>query len=105
MFADKCVARDGHICDSVAEKVIDDYLSRKEIKHQRNISYPGGIYTADFKIGIKLIEYFSLSGELERYYELREIKKKLAKQYKLNLVEIYPKDLYPKNRLATILNL
>lgn len=103
MFSDNCVTNDGHTCNSIAEKIIDDFLFGKGIPHERNIPYPGGVYTADFKIGRRLIEYFGLSGELERYDQLKKIKQDIAKQQGLRLVEIYPKDLYPKNKLKGIL--
>lgn len=105
LFAKHQIAIDGHICDSLAEKIIDDYLYKKGIYHNRSIPYPEGTYTADFKIGEKLIEYFGLAGEHKRYDELRRIKQKMAKKYKLNLVEIYPKDIYPENRLNEVLEL
>ncbi|MEX2054773.1 MAG: hypothetical protein WD972_01200, partial [Candidatus Andersenbacteria bacterium] len=47
-FAKKEVARDGHVCDSFAEKIIDDWLSGHHITHQRNVRYPGTKMTADF---------------------------------------------------------
>lgn len=56
-----------HFCDSIAEKLIDDYLFEKDINHTRNIPYPEGTYTADFKIGTKLIDFFGLAGEHKRY--------------------------------------
>lgn len=102
LFADHQIANDGHICHSIAEKVIDDYLFEKGIAHERNTPYPEGEYSADFKIGIKWFEYFGLAGEHKRYDELKKIKQKMAKRYKLNLIEIYPKDLYPRNRLEAI---
>lgn len=102
MFADNCVAHDGHFCNSIAEKTIDDYLYEKGIEHERSISYPEGSYTADFRIGNKLIEYFGLAGEHKRYDELRRIKQKIAKSYRLNLIEIYPQDLYPFCKLDNI---
>lgn len=105
LFAKHQVAKDGHTCDSLAEKIIDDYLFEKGILHERTIPYPGGIYNADFKIGNRLIEYFGLTGEHKRYDELRMIKQKIAKDLKLELIEIYPKDLYPLNKLEIVLNL
>jgi|SRR3989344_1422566 len=102
LFAEHQIANDGHVCDSIAEKIIDDYLSEKSIVHERNISYPEGDYSVDFRIGLKWVEYFGLAGEHKRYDELRKIKLELAEKYKLSLVEIYPKDLYPYNRLEAI---
>ncbi len=37
MFAHYQIAEDGHKCDSMAEKIIDDYLLQNNIKHERNI--------------------------------------------------------------------
>lgn len=105
MFAKKHIANDGHICDSFAEKIIDDWLYFNNIKHQRNIPYPSSPYTADFLINGKLVEFFGLSGELEEYDKNIKIKEDLAKKYKLNLVKIYPKDLFPKNRLSEIIKI
>ncbi len=99
MFAKKYIAKDGDKCDSLAEKIIDDYLSRRNIKHIRNFPYPGNEgFTVDFKIGDLWIEFFGLSGELKRYDELKERKLEIAKKNKLNLIEIYPKDLFPINK-------
>lgn len=103
MFADKCIANDGHICDSVAEKIIDDYLSERKIKHERTVPYPDGNYTFDFKIGNIYIEYFGLAGEHKRYDELRKIKQRIVKKSDLQFFEIYPKDLYPHSNLERIL--
>lgn len=99
LFANHQVAKDGHMCDSLAEKIIDDYLYEKGIIHKRNAAYPKGIYTADFKIGNKLVEYFGLAGEHKRYDELRKIKQKIARIHRLNLIEIYPQDLYSQGSL------
>lgn len=102
MFAKKQVAKDGHVCDSLAEKLIDDYLYEKGITHERNFPYPEGEYTADFKVGNQLIEYFGLAGEHQRYDELKMIKQEIARKYCLNVIEIYPRDLYPRNDLEII---
>lgn len=98
MFANRQVAKDGHECDSLAEKMIDDYLFDLGIEHERNCPYPEGDYTADFKIKEKYIEYFGLSGH-EPYDEIMETKKDIAMRHKINLLEIYPKNIYRKNGL------
>lgn len=103
LFANHQIANDGHLCDSLAEKLIDDYLCGKNIKHERCVPYPESNCTIDFKIGNTFVEYFGLAGEHKRYDQLRKMKQKMAKKYKIKLVEIYPKDLYPHNKMDSIL--
>lgn len=105
MFANHQLAKDGHVCDSLAEKLIDDYLFENNIKHESNIFYPEGQYTFDFKIENFFIEYFGLTGEHKRYDELRSVKQKIVKKFNLELIEIYPKDLYPHSKLEEIIKL
>ena len=105
MFAKKYFANDGHKCDSLAEKVIDDWLNFRKIKHERCIPYPGNAsLTADFLVGDYWIEFFGLFGEHQRYDELRLEKLKLAKKFGLKFAGIYPKDLFPENQLHAILS-
>lgn len=106
MFASRYVAKDGHWCDSLAEKVIDDWFYDKNIKHERNIKYPGNPkLTADFRTKRHWIEFFGLTGEIKEYDILIKRKRKLAKKYKLPFIAIYPKDLFPTNNLEKILRL
>lgn len=105
MFAKRYTAWDGHKCDSLAEKVIDDWLTNNKISHKRGVPYPAHkALTADFMIGKIWIEFFGLAGVLPKYDALIRQKRRLARKYKLNLIELYPKDLFPKNNLATIIN-
>ena len=105
MFAKKHIALDGHRCDSLAEMIIDNYLFRRKIKHEKNYPYPGNKgFTVDFKAGDNWIEFFGLRGELKRYDLLARRKLYLAKKYNLNLLSLYPKDLFPKGKLQEILN-
>lgn len=104
MFAKKHVANDGHKCDSLAEKIIDDWLYARKINHKINASYPGNYkLTVDFVIGDYWIEFFGLSGGHKRYDELKEKKLELVKKHKIKFVAIYPKHLFPKNMLSEIL--
>ena len=105
MFAKKYIAKDGDKCDSLAEKIIDDYLLKRGIEHIRNYPSPGHEgFTADFKVGECWIEFFGLSGQLKRYDQLKRRKIKLAKESNLNLIKIYPKDLFPVSRLDKIIS-
>ncbi|MDO8609879.1 MAG: hypothetical protein Q7R95_04985, partial [bacterium] len=69
MFAEKHVANDGHKCDSLAEKIIDDWLFARKIKHQVKVPYKHNRMTADFKIGNTYIEFFGLYGQHKKYDE------------------------------------
>lgn len=97
------VANDGHRCDSLAEKIIDDWLFKRNIKHERNIVYPNSRYTTDFVINGKFIEFFGLMGEIKEYDKHVRAKEKIALKNKIDLVKIYPKDLFPKSNLENIL--
>lgn len=104
MFANKHIARDGHRCDSLAEKIIDEWLYSKGIPHTRSVSYPEGYkLTCDFVVNNNFIEFFGLTGELREYDRLVNIKRKLSKKHKLKLIEIKPTHLFPKNKLDEVL--
>jgi hypothetical protein len=104
MFSKRQIANDGHICDSLAERIIDNWLSVKRISHERNVRYPDSPYTADFSINGKLVEFFGLAGEIKEYDEIVVIKRKICARLKIPLVEIYPRDLFPTEKLSLILN-
>jgi NurA-like 5'-3' nuclease len=90
----KYYANDGHICDSLAEKIIDDHLYSKNIKHDRSVPYyPKCRFRADFQIEDKLIEYFGLLNQLSEYDKNVSIKIELAKKLNIKLISLYPKDL------------
>lgn len=100
-FAKKYIAKDGHKCDSMAERIIDDWLFRRDIKHMRSVPYPTRKeLTVDFLVGDKWIEFFGLSGQLQKYDRLKNQKIELANRLKLNFVQIYPQDL---NKLESLL--
>jgi hypothetical protein len=105
LFANKFIAKDGHRCDSLTEKIIDDWLFKNNIEHKRNVFYPNSRYTADFKIGEKFVEFFGLKGELKQYDKNLKIKERIARENKIELIKIYPKDLFPKNRLSEIIKI
>lgn len=105
MFAKKHIAKDGHICDSLAEMIIDDWLYAKSIAHKRTIPYPGNkTLTADFVVGEYWIEFFGLYGQHRRYDELRNEKLQLVKKYNLKFIALYPANLFPKNTLDSSLS-
>jgi hypothetical protein len=102
LFANKHVAKDGHICDSVAEMIVDDWLTKNRVDHKHHVYYPNQKrFKTDFLVNGKYwIEFFGLLGEHQKYDKLREEKLKMIKTNKLFLTEIYPSDLFPKNNLV-----
>lgn len=101
MFAKHYLANDGHKCDSMAEKIVDDWLYGKKIKHRVHVPYPwNNGMKCDFLIGDTWVEIFGLEGNVARYDELKREKLELAKIHKLKLFRLTLKDVYSKNRLA-----
>jgi len=94
-------AADGHKCDSVSEILIDNWLHKNKIKHLKNVPYPNTNHIADWAINNDriFIEYFGLANDSPRYDRCITEKKLLCKEGRIKLIEIYPKDLYPKNLL------
>lgn len=94
-------ANDGHVCDSISEALIDNWLFQNQIEHERSVKYPSSNHEVDWLIKGKSIflEYFGLAKDSPRYD--RNIRKKVAlcKKEKIKLIAIYPQDLYPENKL------
>ena len=104
-FAKKHIAKDGHKCDSLSEKIIDDWLYLKSITHEIHIPYHHNNMTADLKINNIFIEFIGLQG-VSRVYDRHLMQKEnLWKEKGLQVITIYPQDLFPKNRLNEILSL
>ncbi len=95
MFANKHIARDGHQCDSLAEKIVDDWLSARKIHHNIHVPYPwhNGM-KCDFWVDGTWIEVFGLSGHNDKYDALKKKKLILVRQYKLKLISLSLKDVY-----------
>jgi len=93
-------ALDGHLCDSISELLIDNWLYQNNIPHERNAQYPGTHHKADWQIISKsqkiFIEYFGLANDSPRYDRAVKDKKELCRKHKIKLIEIYHWDLYPK---------
>lgn len=99
-FTHKYIANDKHVCDSLAEKIIDDWLFARKISHQRGVYYPNqNKFKTDFKVGNYWIEFFGLTGQLKTYDVLKKKKLELIKILRLKLIKIYPRDLFPVNLL------
>src|SRR5258706_3110457 len=106
LFSKKYIANDGHHCDSLSEKIIDDWLYARKIPHEVKVKYPwNNGMSADFKVGEFWIELFGLTGQLRSYDRLMKMKLEKAKKYKLNLISLYLSDLFPQNRLKEKLSI
>lgn len=90
-------AKDGHLCHSISEIIIDDWLFKNNIPHDREGPYPEGKYRFDFIIRGIFIEFFGLADAFDiasHYTEIMDEKRKICKKYRIPLVELYEKDLY-----------
>jgi hypothetical protein len=97
--------KDGHIAESVSEKLIDEWLLEHHIKHERSWHYPEGRYTCDFYLpDTKLwVEYFGFLDSPNSSYVDTIVKKRAqAQKYGFQLLEIYPENLYPENELSEL---
>ncbi len=89
-----CLAKDGHECRSIGEKIIDDYLFTHNINHEQEPYYPGERkFRADWKVGKYFIEFWGLKGD-EDYDKKIEDKKAIALEYQISLIEITFDDLH-----------
>lgn len=95
----KC--KDGHLADSISERIVDDWLFENGIKHERGKRYPNSRCNCDFFLsdfGV-WVEYFGLIGKTQEY-DSQIVKKQITlDQNGLILVSIFPSDLYPENNL------
>lgn len=100
MFAKHYLAKDGHKCDSMAEKIVDDWLYKGHIEHNVHVNYPwNNGMKCDFLIVNTWVEIFGLEGHLKRYDELKKEKLRLIKLHHIKLISLNLKDIYAKNTL------
>lgn len=91
-------AIDGHICNSLAEKVIDDWLFSHGVEHEKEPHYPddvrqfsGSNIRADWRVGNTFIEYFGLQS-MEEYAKKTDLKLHGCEKHGVNLLALYPGD-------------
>ncbi len=87
------VAEDGHVCLSIPERDIDDYLHRRGIKHSKEVRYPDSLMRADWELhlgrGRVFVEYFGLMSRPD-YAEKAADKRLIAQENHIELVELFP---------------
>jgi hypothetical protein len=94
------IANDGHVCLSLGEKTIDEFLYAHRVYHEKEPRYPEGNFRGDFKVGEVFIEYFGLVGNPEYDARIKE-KARICKKYGIILVAIYPLDLVYRNKIES----
>ena len=86
------IARDGHLCLSIGERLICEFLTKSHIKHTKEPHYPRdkilnprGLLRADFKVADTFIEFAGRMSNPDYALNI-ERKQKLARKYKINLM-------------------
>lgn len=100
----RVVAKDGCVCNSLAERIIDDWMHDNQIDHEKEPRYPcvvrelaGANFRADWKVGDIYIEYFGL--QTEKSYALKTSTKILLCQLSnVTLIPLFPGDEYKLDR-------
>jgi hypothetical protein len=93
------IAKDGHVCLSLGEKTIDDFLCAHGICHEKEPRYPEGNFRADFNVNGVFIEYFGLAGNPDYDAKIKE-KVRICKKHSITLVALYPQDLVSRKKLS-----
>lgn len=94
----RCIANDGHECNSLAEKNIDDWLYSHNIHHEKEPLYPYHFrlnpskLRADWKVQNSLIEFAGLMDEPDYAAKMRA-KQEIATEFGLSLILLEPKDI------------
>lgn len=102
-YARKHYTKDGHKCDSFSEFVIDNWLSQHNIPHKIHIRYPETLLTSDFLVEDIYIEFVGLEGKNMKYDQYLAKKRRFIRNHRLHVIEVKPADLFPKNKLASVL--
>jgi hypothetical protein len=86
------------VCDSLAERVVDDWLHAKGIEHEKSPAYPDAVCAnlgmrarADWRVGDSYIEYFGLMFR-DDYARRAERKISECMRCGIPLVPLYPGD-------------
>ena len=95
----RSIASDRHVCLSMGERTICEYLASNGAPHSKEPFYPkdqdlnpNGKFRADFQVGNWFVEYAGRMSVVD-YAERMKAKKRLAKTYGIQLLILEPKDL------------
>jgi hypothetical protein len=99
------LAKDGHLCLSLAEKQIDDLLYSAGIEHEREPFYPDSNLRADWLLTVGdekiFIELFGLYGE-KNYTKRMTEKLEYAKAKGIRVISFLPKDMNNLNHSFSV---
>jgi hypothetical protein len=87
------LAKDGHVCLSLVEKEIDDFLFENGINHEKEVYYPNSNYRTDWELfgtdSRTFVEYFGLMSNSD-YATKTSLKQAIAVESKINLISLFP---------------
>ncbi|GEM_PF-717675 len=104
----RSIANDGHVCNSLAERTIDDWLSAHRIQHEKEPEYPYHMYLnttkmrADWQVRDIMIEYAGLMSE-PSYAAKIKAKQELANEFHLQIIVIEPQDILDLDKKLKLL--
>lgn len=88
-----CFASDGHLCRSLAERTVDDFLAVRGIAHVPEPTYPGTRLRADWGLPDgTFVEYAGMLSDAEYRARIAE-KRQLAATAGVPLIVLIPEDL------------
>jgi hypothetical protein len=94
MIGTMVLAKDGHVCLSIPEKEVDDFLCDHNVAHDKEVRYPDCNFRCDWEVFAGrdrrvFIEYFGLMGNPD-YARRAHEKIALAGSVGIELVALYP---------------
>ena len=88
------IASDGHLCLSMGERAICEFLTKNEVKHEKEPSYPfdeklnpNNLLRGDFLINGLIIEFAGMMNNPD-YAAKMKIKEKLAASHKIHWLKL-----------------
>jgi hypothetical protein len=88
-----CVASDGHLCRSLGERTVDDWLTAHGIAHECEPAYPGTKKRADWRLPDgRYVELAGLMGDKDYRAAMAE-KRVIAARAGITLVVLLPENL------------
>lgn len=101
----KSIASDGHICLSLGERAICEFLHRQGVLHSKEPMYPkhrelnpNGLMRADFEVNGVFIEFAGMMGNPE-YAKRMKNKEKLARVKKIKWMKLESAEIQDLERL------